>query len=193
MHRHMHNMLMHTHVHTCTGVCTQTHIHPCTNIGTCMCLYAYMCLHTHMHTDVRAYTCTHMRIYTRVHTCWHTMRPCTNTGIYMCLCTCMCAHIYPHTHVHMYATDAHVGTHTHIHAHTHGHTGHRLRVRGRLLTPILLGSLTDKSTWSQEHPPLHLFNTFVEKSFIHQTIHPFKVYNSMGFNLFTELGNHHHN
>ena len=132
--------------------------------------------------------CTH--VYTRVGTqCIH-----VQTRAHACVYTHTYVHTYIHTHVHTYKTDAHADTHIHIHAHTHmGTRLSRLRVRGRLLTPFSWEVSLDKSTWSQEHPPLPLFNTFAEKSFIHQTIHPFKVYNSMGFNLFTELGNHDHN
>lgn len=164
----------------------------------------HTCRHTHPRTSISIFTCLHtsMRLHTRAHTRWYThvhthagtQRTHVHTRAHACVYTHTCVRTYIHTRVHTYTTDAHADTHIHIHAHTHTGTRlSRLRVRGRLLTPFSWEASLDKSTWSQEHPALPLFNTFAEKSFIHQTIHPFKVYNSMGFNLFTELGNHDHN
>ena len=104
----------------------------------------------------------------------------------MCLYTymCMCTHI----HTHMW-------THSHIsmHTHTHGHAGQQAESLGRVADNILLGSLIGLKYLVSGTPTPPSFQHVIEKSFIHQTIHPFKVYNSMGFNLFTELDNQHHN
>lgn len=37
------------------------------------------------------------------------------------------------------------------------------------------------------------YNSFIKISFTYQISHPFKVYNSMVFSIFMELGNCHHN
>ena len=104
----------------------------------------------------------------------------------------MFIHIHVHVHTHPYT---HVDTFTYIHAHTHthGHTGQQAESLGRVADNILLGSLIGLKYLVSGTPTPPSFQHFTEKSFIHQTIHPFKVYNSMGFNLFTELCNQHHN
>lgn len=168
-----------THAHTCTvHTCTQghtltetqyTHALSCTHIHT----HAHMLteIHTvHTHAPTHIHTCSqrytqYTPAHTHLHTCIHTQT-----------CTRICTHAHRDTHVH-------VRTHTQVNG---------LKVQAGLPTTVLSGSRAEQKYLVSGTPTLHLFNSFIEMSFTHWTIHPLKAYNSMGFSLFTRLSNHHH-
>jgi hypothetical protein len=101
---------------------------------------------------------------------------------------CECTDTQTHRHTHTYTdtqTDTHTHTHTHTqtqthtrtHTHTHTHTHTPTVSKDPRLGPWGL----QEAFLSASSPVPLLFNSFIKTESTHQGIHPFEVFNSVGF------------